>query len=243
MPLLRVITLVSLIFSATAAANSAVPDYRHLSIRGEAQLKTTPDQAKITLQVKVIKTSALEAKQEADKRVNKLLAGLKGFDITDDDVSASNLLTEPHVNFDENDVEIIAGYVATRTVKVTLSDLNKINEFINFALSLEINEIEDIDLLSSQEALWIAKATQLAVQDAKSKAENLASAFAAKLGKIYSINANRSNQSYGYRGNGLERIEVTGSRIKAGDLVPGRYLQATIFFSASIDVVFDLTVE
>ena len=144
MPLLRVITLVSLIFSATAAANSAVPDYRHLSIRGEAQLKTTPDQAKITLQVKVIKTTALEAKQEADKRVNKLLAGLKSFDITDDDVSASNLLTEPHVNFDENDVEIIAGYVATRTVKVTLSDLNKINEFINFALSLEINEIEDI---------------------------------------------------------------------------------------------------
>lgn len=37
--------------------------------------------------------------------------------------------------------------------------------------------------------------------------------------------------------------EVTGSRYKPGDAMPGRYLQATITFSASIDVVFDLDVD
>lgn len=41
----------------------------------------------------------------------------------------------------------------------------------------------------------------------------------------------------------IERIEVTGSRYKPGDAMPGRYLQATITFSASIDVVFDLDVD
>ena len=240
---LQFYALFSFLFSATVFANTSLPDNRHIAIRGVAQVKTTPDLAQITFEVKAIKPTALAAKQEVDKRVNALLAGLDRFAIKNDAVSASNLLTEPDINYDDKDVEIITGYAATRTIKITLGQLDRLNDFIDFALSVEINEIEDIDLRSSDEENWRNKAMAEAVANAKSKSASMAKAFGAKLGKVYSINVNNSGVSYGFRAGGLERIEVTGSRIKASDLVPGRYLEATITFSASIDVVFDLDVD
>jgi uncharacterized protein len=231
-------------FSAVSMANTSLPPNRHISVHGTAKITAKPDIAKITFEVKVIKDQALEAKKEVDKRVNKLLDGMKKFGVNEDNVSASNLLTEPHVTYKEDDTEANSGYVATRTLKVTLNNLKQLNDFIDFALSVEINEIEDIELMSSNAEKLRDRVNALAVENAKSKGASLANAFGAELGKIYSINSNTYGSSYGYGSHGgIERIEVTGSRFDPDDLAPGRYLRATINFTAEINVVFDLEVR
>ncbi|WP_394230409.1 SIMPL domain-containing protein [Shewanella colwelliana] len=230
--------------SLCAMANSGLPNHRHIVVHGAGQIITKPDMAKITFEVSSVQDDALAAKKEVDKRVNALLNGLEKYNVNDDNVSASSLLTEPHVNYTDEGLEVIAGYVATRTLKVTLSELAQMNEFIDFALSVGINEIEDIKLLSIHSSTLKNQATTLAVEDAKTKGAALANAFGANLGKIYSINSSNSSSRYGYSAySNVERIEVAGSKIDADDLAPGRYLQATINFSASITVVFDLEVE
>ena len=234
--------LILLILSLPILANTHFPDSRHIAVQGSAKITTKPDIARITFEVSSLKDRAIDAKSMVDKRVNLLLAGLEGFAITEDEVTASSLLTEPYVTYAEDDNEVVSGYVATRTVVVSLSQIDKMNEFIDFALSVDVNVVEDVELLSSKAAGLKEKVAQLAVENAISKGTNLAKAFGATLGQIYSINSSANRSYYGY-GGGVERIEVTGSKLHRSDLTQGRYLQASITFTSSISAVFDLNVN
>lgn len=233
--------LILVILSLPLQANTSFPANRHIAVQGSAKITAKPDIARITFEVSSLNERALGAKAVVDKRVNLLLAGLGDFEVAEDAVTASSLLTEPYVTFDEADNEVVAGYIATRTVVVSLSQINKLNEFIDFALSVDVNVVDDVDLLSSKANELREKATQLAIENAIAKGSHLAKAFGATLGEIYSINSSDNRSHYGY-GGGIERIEVTGSTIHRSDLVPGRYLQASISFTASINAVFDLHV-
>lgn len=231
------------LLSLAVSANSSLPPNRHVVVKGEASLVAKPDLAKVSFEVNVIKPQAIDAKKEVDRRVNLLLAGLGRFQIKEDAVSASNLLTEVYATFNNDGSSKEQGFVATRSMTVTLNNLEMLNDFIDFALSVEINEIDDIELMSSEADKLNDRVNQLAVANAKEKGQSLAKAFDARLGKIYSINSTANRSSFGYGSSwGVERITVTGSRIHATDLLPGRYLEANIRFSASIDVVFDLDV-
>jgi hypothetical protein len=59
---------------------------------------------------------------------------------------------------------------------------------------------------------------------------------------VYSIQSQEVGSHFGYGSNtNIERIMVTGSRINT---VPeGKYLQESITFRASVNVVFDLVLE
>jgi len=226
-------------------ANSSLPDNRHIAVQGTAEVLAKPDIAEISFEVISFKDKSLDAKRDVDDRVNLLLKGLSKYGVKETDVSATSLLT--YNDDDKFNVEsgtaINAGYVATRTLKVTLRNIEKLNDFIDFALSVKINELTNIELMSSKAAQLEAEAIQGAIDNAIAKGSELAKAFGAELGKIYSINSNSNRSSYGYGVDNFERIVVTGSKVTRNPFEQGRYLQETITFKSSINVVFDLEVN
>ncbi|WP_019028302.1 SIMPL domain-containing protein [Colwellia piezophila] len=232
-----------LAFSSFVHANNSLPNNRHISIVGTAQLKAEPDIAVIKLEVESLKTKSIDAKRDVDDRVNNFLEGLAKFNIDEDNVSASSITTRPIYSYSNNDKQELDGYMANRNIKVTLNDIKRLNAFMDFALSVKIDEIRSIELKSSKADSLKDEVNAMAVKNAKEKGNSLASAFDAKLGKIYSINSTSNNSRYRYGANSdIERIEVTGSRISKASR-PGKYLQENIVFSASISVVFDLEVK
>ena len=241
MKYLSIFTLLA--FSSFSYANSSLPNNRHISVVGTAQLKAKPDIAVIHLEVESIKTKSVDAKKEVDDRVNNLLAGLAKFNIDQENVSASSISTQPNYTYSTNNKRELNGYTANRNIKVTLNDLNHLNAFMDFALSVRINEIRNIELKSSKADELKDEVNALAVNNAKEKGNSLANAFDAKLGKIYSINSTSNSNRYRYGANSdIERIEVTRSLMNPS-AKPGKYLQENIVFSASISVVFDLNVK
>ena len=239
------ITIFLLFSPLTTFANSSVPANRHISVQGTAEVLAKPDMAEVSFEVISFKDKSLDAKRDVDDRVNLLLKGLSKYGVKETDVFASSLLT--HNDDDIFNVEsgtaINAGYVATRTLKVTLRDIEKVNDFIDFALSVKINEVTNIELMSSKAAQLEAEATQGAIENAIVKASELAKAFGAELGEIYSINSNSNRSSYGYGADSFERIVVTGSKVTRNPFGQGKYLQETITFESSINVVFDLEIK
>ncbi|SNY43857.1 hypothetical protein SAMN06297280_0660 [Arsukibacterium tuosuense] len=227
-----------LLLSLPVIANSGLPNTRHIAVQGSAELTTTPDIAVISFEVSSMQPTALAAKADVDERVNQFLDGLDDFAVTTEGVTASNLLTEPQYIYTRDNEQQLAGYRASRSVQVELTNIDQLNELINFGLKVEISEVKNIQLRSSNTEEMRKKVTAMAVDNAKANAAALASAFDAELGKIYSINANAQRQQGGY-----ERIMVTGSRLGAADAAPGRYLQATVTFNSTVDAVFDLTVR
>ena len=239
------ITIFLLFSPLTTFANSSVPANRHIAVQGTAEVLAKPDMAQISFEVISFKDKSLDAKRDVDNRVNLLFKGLSKYGVKETDVSASSVLT--HNDNDMFNVEsgtaINAGYVAIRTLKVTLRNIEKVNDFIDFALSVKINEVTNIELMSSKAAQLEAEATQGAIENAIVKGGKLAKAFGAELGKIYSINSHFNRSSYGYGADSFERIVVTGSKVTRNPFEQGKYLQETITFKSSINVVFDLEIK
>ncbi|MCF2849215.1 SIMPL domain-containing protein [Pseudoalteromonas sp. ACER1] len=228
--------------TSSAIAATSLPDNRHIVVKGEAVVLTAPDRADITLEFETVKAESVQAKQQVDEQVNKLLAGLNNFSIDEKSISAGRIFVEPNMRYDENDNQVKDGFRATRKVKVSLKQLSLLDGFLNFALKAGVNQIEQIQLLSSKASDYEQAALDKAVANAKQQGSSLASAFEAKLGRVYSIQSQQVGSHFGYGSNtNIERIMVTGSRINT---VPeGKYLQESITFRASVSVVFDLVLE
>lgn len=223
-------------------AATSLPDNRHIVVKGEAVVRTAPDRADITLEFEAVKAESVQAKQQVDTQVNELLAGLNNFSIDEKSISAGRIFVEPNMRYDENDNQVKDGFRATRKVKVSLKKLSLLDGFLNFALKVGVNQIEQIQLLSTKASDYEQAALDKAVANAKQQGSSLASAFEAILGRVYSIQSQEIGSHFGYGSNtNIERIMVTGSRINT---VPeGKYLQESITFRASVNVVFDLVVE
>lgn len=228
--------------SSSAMAATSLPDNRHIVVKGEAVVRTAPDRADITLEFEAVKAESVQAKQQVDAQVNELLAGLNNFSIDEKSISAGRIFVEPNMRYDENDNQVKDGFRASRKVKVSLKKLSLLDGFLNFALKVGVNQIEQIQLLSTKASDYEQAALDKAVANAKQQGSSLASAFEAKLGRVYSIQSQEIGSHFGYGSNtNIERIMVTGSRINT---VPeGKYLQESITFRASVNVVFDLVVE
>ena len=239
--MLKSLLLLVLCTSSVMAATS-LPDNRHIVVKGEAVVRTAPDMANITLEFESVKAESLQAKQQVDTQVNKLLAGLSNFSIDEKSISAGRIFVEPNMRYDENDNLAKDGFRATRKLKVSLKQLSLLDGFLNFALKVGVNQIEQIQLLSTKASDYEQVALNKAVVNAKQQGSSLASAFEAKLGRVYSIQSQEVGSHFGYgSNNNIEQIMVTGSRINA---VPeGKYLQESITFRASVNVVFDLVLE
>ena len=224
--------------------SASVPNDRHIVVEGKAQITAAPDLAVLTFETESKNDSSLAAKKDVDKRINDFLNGLNRFEIDEKNVSASSIVTSPNYYYTEEDKKVLDGYIASRTIKVTLHKIQHLNELLNFALEAKVNEIQNIEFQSSRKEALKEEVFANAVENAKRKGRTMASAFDARLGKVYSINSANQNQRnrYGFNDN-IERVEVTGSRIEAEEFEPGRYLQKNIVFSASVDVVFDLEVK
>jgi uncharacterized protein YggE len=234
--------LLLVLCTSSAMAATSLPDNRHIVVKGEAVVRTAPDRADITLEFEAVKSESVQAKQQVDAQVNELLAGLNKFSVDEKSISAGRIFVEPNMRYDENDNQAKDGFRATRKVKVSLKQLSLLDGFLNFALKVGVNQIEQIQLLSTKASDYEQAALDKAVANAKQQGSSLASAFEAKLGRVYSIQSQEIGSHFGYGSNtNIERIMVTGSRINT---VPeGKYLQESITFRASVNVVFDLVVE
>ena len=242
---MKYLTLMALAaLSFYSNANTNLPDNRHISIVGTAQLEAKPDIAVVYLEVESIKSQSADAKKEVDNRVNNLLDGLVKFKVDEANVSASNITTDAHYSYLKNGQREVNGYIAKRTLKVTLNKIKYLNAFMDFALSVKIDKIRNVEFKSSKEKSLKDEVNALAVSNAKAQGHSLASAFNAKLGKVYSINSssNQSRNRYGANYD-VEHIAVSGVAMSTPPPRAGKYLQENIVYSASINIVFDLEVK
>lgn len=216
---------------------AAVPQERHIKLQGNAELEAPADIAIVRLQVESKSILSIDAKKSIDKSVNQVIAGLKHFSISEDDLIASNINLRPQYQYSKNQQRELVAYQASRSLTATLNDLSRLDEFLNFALKAGITQIQGIELASSQSNKLKQEALNLAIENAKKQGNSLAAGFSARLGKIYSINTVASNDYARFGSNKmLESIQMT--RMADASAEPGQYLHENIVFSASIEAVF-----
>jgi uncharacterized protein YggE len=234
------ISLFLLAVSSFASANSHLPNHRHIAITGYGETTVKPDIAILHFSVEHTDKKSAEAKSVVDKRFNTLLKGLKRYNISEKDIVASRIAVSPRYDYSQQERrQVHIGYSANRAIQITVNDLNILSDVMDLALSVEVNQIQHIEMASSKEKELQQQALELAIENAKTNGAALANSFGAMLGKVYSINAQNHEQIRHF--GAMEKMG--NARMMSADMgaaSAGTYLQDDLTFKATINVVFDI---
>jgi len=226
---------VSLSLCPTAFAGTPLPDGPHIVVSGEGKMSVKPDSARVRVGFEQRAPQPLAAKRTVDQQVERVLDLTGGFGIANEDISASDLQVSEDVDFDDDGRRISRGHVATRSVTLLLKDIDRLGGLLDACLEAGATDLSQIAFESTRAAQLRAEAKRKAVAEAREKGEQMAAAFGASLGAVYSIDSVNSRQAHGWGGAQLDRISVTGSRISAG-----RYLQPSVDYAEGVSAVFEL---
>lgn len=178
-------------FSVSVLAN-ALPDDPHISVTGSATLDVKPDQVIIHFQAKALEKNATLAKQKVDQQVADLLIALPQGGFTSEALQRSNLQIREEYQY-TNKKRTSLGILAVRELSYQLTDVTKVNDFLEVLVVANIESINQMHYGLQSPKKWQLEVRLMAIQDSQEKAANIAAAYQAKLGKIYSINYQQRN--------------------------------------------------
>ncbi len=167
---------------------------RTISVSGTGLAYTTPDKAMISIGVQTRDKDAGKAVDNNTAAMNKIMAALKAQGIADKDLQTQNFSISPQSEYDSSGNPTgVVNYVVDNTLVATVRNLPKIGATLSAAVDAGANNIYGISFGVQDPSKLQATARDLAVADARARAEALAKAAGVTLGDVISI-----SESVGY---------------------------------------------
>ena len=222
-------------FGSAVAQVNALPPTRHILVYGDAHARAIPDRFKIAIKFEAIDMDADVARRKVEGHVKDVLAKLKAADVPGSETVATSLRIGPRERYDQKlQKEVFLGTVVSRSLTARFSEQAKLEAFLaDIETSKELQISEVTTEVSDEQALRRAL-REKAIESSLEKAKTIAKAYGARVDKVYSVSDVAPQFEYGVRegswpssyqwsrddsGNTtLDRIEVTGSRIKRADV-------------------------
>lgn len=160
-----------------------------INVSGEGKIKTTPDQACITISVESKGAKAVDVKKENDNKMDAILKYVKKMNIAKEDFLTQRVSLTPNYDYEKKKSE----YLATQTLSINLKDLSKYDVLMDGLVATGVNKIDNVEFKSSKILQIQSDARKLAIKDAKLKAEDFVSVLGQKVGKAIVISDNSQN--------------------------------------------------
>jgi len=238
----KALFLIAFCFVSLSCLAHEEPAPRVLATNGYGEIKVKPDLAVLNLQVNSTHKSGKNAKQDVDNRVNDFIDQLKKMNLAEEDMIASSLRIHPKYEHRSPGGRQFVGYEASRNLAVTVRQLERLTHLLDAALESNIEGVDNIRYDSSEEEKHQLAAHQMAIENSKLKARELARAYAVKLGSVLNItyidNKVVYNPARGDSGLGEMRMAAFAPPSR-----PGTYLPDKITYVDTIQVTFELLTE
>lgn len=174
------------------------PDRNILTVTGTHEMQVAPDEATITFSVVTDDMSAQVASQENADLMNAVITALRAKGVAASDIETIDIYLNKLTEWDSvRQRSVDKGYQQTATVRVTTTKLDDAGAILDAAIGAGANNVQDVSfsLTPKSQAEYKEQALTAAAQVAKAKAQTLASASGASLGRITSLSEN----SYDYQ--------------------------------------------
>jgi uncharacterized protein len=162
---------------------------RTVSVNGQGQSSVAPDMAVLRIGVQNQAGSAAEALEQNNEQMSALLGSLRAGGVAAGDIQTQFVQLFPvyQGGRDPSDQPTLVGYRANNLVEVRVRNLEQVGDLIDTAVGAGANQIESIRFEVSNRGRVMDQARQAAVEDARRKAEQLASLTGTDLGPVLSI--------------------------------------------------------
>jgi len=185
-----VVALVGLsIFDQSSPSNT-------VNVNGQATVKAEPDLVSVYFNVETTGSDAVEAKDKNAEIVDDVLTGLIKLGLERKQITTENFNVYPEYDWTYSSQKL-KGYKATHSIRVELAsdEIDKAGNVIDAGVDAgALISYMNFELSQEKQNEYKAEALSLATQDAKIKAEAIASGLGKKLGGIVST----SDSSFDY---------------------------------------------
>jgi uncharacterized protein len=171
-------------------AGSAVPA---ITVTGTSEVAAAPDRAMLSLGAVVENKQAQEAQKQIAQIMQRVIKDIKAQGIPEDKIRTVGLSLNPVYSHpapragQEPEAPRIVAYRAANTVRVQVDDLERVGGVIDAGIAAGANQLNSLAFDLRDDLKYRKQALQLAAQEARIKAEAIASALNLELGEVLEI--------------------------------------------------------
>lgn len=173
------------VFLVRSPATRAVrPDPATLTVIGSGQVTEPPGEAQIALGTQVQAAQAATAMAQESARMDAIVAALEAAGVAKSDIQTQGYSISPNTNANGT----VTGFTVSDTLQVTTTDLSKVGQILDRAVSAGANTVEDVSFTVSHPASYETLAEAAALADAHRQALAAAIRLGRHLGPVTSVN-------------------------------------------------------
>jgi uncharacterized protein YggE len=187
---LLVVLIGMLAFSYARTANAqtgGVPGMRQVTVVGHGEVQAQPDTATVQIGVQTQAADAKDALAQNTQQTQAVQAKLKDLGIADKDMQTSNFSINPMY---DNNGRQVTGYTVSNIVSVTIRNLDQAGTLLDQVVQAGANSIYGINFSVSNPEAVLNEARTRAIQNAQTRANQLAQAAGASAGEVLVISEN-----------------------------------------------------
>jgi hypothetical protein len=166
-----------------------------ITVEGAGQVNLEPNIVRITIGVETSSTDVQQAVTENNQRTQAVISTLEDSGIAAEDIQTENFnvrqqnqnqqpLPEAEMTAEEMPAPT---FVVTNTVRVTLREIDRVGSVLNEVISSGANTIYGIQFDATGKESANKQALELAVEDARTRAETIAAAAGVELGDVVQV--------------------------------------------------------
>ncbi len=177
-----------------------------ISVNGEGEVLAVPDIGQFSFSVKAEADTATEVQEVSGTAINEILAYLREQGIEDKDIKTQNYNLYPRYRYEEKicpfgsycgqGERVEDGFEVSQSVSVKVSDTDQAGAIIAGVGERGATNISSLNFIIDDIEALQTEAREMAINDAKEKAERLAVQLVVKLTRIVNFYENEGRESY-----------------------------------------------
>lgn len=216
-------------------ASSQAP--RTVTVSGTGEASAVPDRATVRFAIETEADNAETARSQNAKAARNAMNAARSFDIPDEDIQLESLRLQPRREYNRQTGQTEdLGYVALRTVRVELSNIDDLPAMIAKVVSEGANRLEGVEYDLEDRTPVRNEALRKAAETARSKADLLAQTLGVSVGAVQQINEQNFSFPQPQLNVRMETMAMQASDASAPE--PDAFAAGQITVTAQIQVTF-----
>jgi uncharacterized protein YggE len=172
----------------TRIENTGDGDLRGITVAGEGKVTAPPDLAMITLGVSALRPTVAEARESAATSLAGMIDSMKANGIDEKDIQTQSLSIYPEYDYN-NGNQLLRGFRVQNIVIAKIRDIDTTSKVVDDAVTAggDNTSIQGISFTIDNPESLREEARRKAVEDARARAQTLASASGVDVGEPINI--------------------------------------------------------
>ena len=214
---------------------AALADGTKLSVTGSGTVLVESDLAIVTVGVQETSKDVLEAQSTVNEKIAAIKQALLDAGVEESSINTDSINIYANYDYSDN-TEVIVGYTARNSLSVRTTDMDNVGSLIDAAFAAGANTLDNVQFTVQDDTQAREQALTMAVEDARRKADVLASAAGLQVASIESISEGGVSVYDSMRNYAADTVMAANESGSAGTLVQA----ALVSVDAMVSMEFEL---